>query len=100
MKQKKDIDIRLFVDAVCEKKILKQFHEIARINLLSKCTDFLNEIQIEKITIFNFWNHQYFCYSNYLILKHIVYQINEIPFYLKYYCVLKLLTRNLMIFER
>lgn len=27
MKQKKDIDIRLFVDAVCEKKILKQFHE-------------------------------------------------------------------------
>lgn len=45
MKQKKDIDIRLFVDAVCEKKILKQFHEIARINLLSKCTDFLNEIR-------------------------------------------------------
>lgn len=46
MKQKKDIDIRLFVDAVCEKKILlKQFHEIARINLPSKCTDFLNEIR-------------------------------------------------------
>lgn len=45
MKQKKDIDIRLFIDAVCEKKILKQFHEIARINLLSKCTDFLNEIR-------------------------------------------------------
>lgn len=42
MKQKKDIDIRLFVDAVCEKKIL--LSSFTRINLLSKCTDFLNEI--------------------------------------------------------
>lgn len=77
MKQKKDIDIRLFVDAVCEKKILKQFHENQ------------STIEMYRFLLFKLSYPLTYCVSN---------KRNSIL--LKYYCVLKLLTRNLMIFER